>query len=72
MCHDVTKFCMVIKLTVVVPVFLHVPGNNTKISRGIERLRYLEGGNYALTRETEKKQEIRHFRKKVTFELLSF
>ena len=32
---------------------MHVPGNNTKISRGTEKLRYIEGGNYYLTRETE-------------------
>ena len=48
---------------------MHVPGNNTKISRGTEKLRYLEGGSYELTSETE---EIRTFRKKVTFEILSF
>ena len=52
-----------------VPVFMHVPGNNTKISRETEKLRYLEGGDCELTRETD---EIRTFRKKVTFEILSF
>ena len=41
--------------------FMHVPGNNTKMSRGTERLSYLEVGNFALTRETVK---TRKFRKK--------
>ena len=48
---------------------MHVPGNNTKFSRGTEKLRYLEGANYELTSETEEK---RTFRKKVIFEILSF
>ena len=38
---------------VFVPVLMHVPGNNTKISRRTEKLRYLEGGSYELTSETE-------------------
>ena len=41
-------------LIVVVPVFLHLPDNNTDICRGTEKLRYLEGGSYDITSETEK------------------
>ena len=56
---------------VFVPFLMHVPGNNTKISRRTEKLRYQEGTSYELTSETEEIKK-RTFRKKVTFEILSF